>query len=74
MSGLLYSAEFWVFVAFVILVGALFKKVSTALGLGIAVVLVQAITIPANNLILNLFLKPGAMSWLGCNWPGCRKR
>lgn len=44
---------------------AVSKKVSTALGLGIAVVLVQAITIPANNLILNLFLKPGALGWLG---------
>ena len=41
------------------------KKVSTALGLVIAVIVVQTITVPANNLILNLFLKPGAMSWLG---------
>ena len=31
MSGLLYSAEFWVLIAFLILVGALFKKVSAAL-------------------------------------------
>ena len=44
---------------------AVSKKVSTALGLGIAVIVVQTITVPANNLILNLFLKPGAMSWLG---------
>ena len=33
--------------------------------LGIAVIVVQAITVPANNLILNVFLKPGALSWLG---------
>ena len=31
MSGLLQSAEFWVLVAFLILVGAVFKKVSAAL-------------------------------------------
>ena len=35
MSALLNSAEFWVFVAFVILVGALFKKVSNALTSGL---------------------------------------
>lgn len=31
MSALLYSAEFWVLIAFLILVGALFKKVSAVL-------------------------------------------
>jgi F-type H+-transporting ATPase subunit b len=31
MSGLLHTAEFWVFVAFVILVALTFKKVRTAL-------------------------------------------
>ena len=44
---------------------AVSKKIETAFGLGVAVVVVQAITIPANNLILNLFLKPDALSWLG---------
>jgi len=44
---------------------ALSKKVETALGLGVAVVVVQAITVPANNLVLNYLLKPGAMSWAG---------
>ncbi|MGI9450527.1 MAG: NADH:ubiquinone reductase (Na(+)-transporting) subunit E [Geminicoccaceae bacterium] len=44
---------------------AVSKKIETALGLGIAVVVVQAITVPANNVILTLFLKPGALSWLG---------
>jgi Na+-transporting NADH:ubiquinone oxidoreductase subunit E len=44
---------------------ALSKKVETALGLGIAVVVVQAITVPANNLVLNYLLKAGAMSWAG---------
>lgn len=44
---------------------AVSKKITTALGLGISVVVVQAITVPANNLILNNFLKPGALSWAG---------
>jgi len=44
---------------------AVSKKVSTALGLGIAVIVVQAITVPANNLIFQFLLKEGALSWLG---------
>ena len=44
---------------------AVSKKISTAIGLGISVVIVQAITVPANNLILNGLLKPGALSWAG---------
>lgn len=44
---------------------AVSKKVETALGLGIAVIVVQTITVPANNLIYNLFLKDGALAWAG---------
>jgi len=44
---------------------AVSKKVSTAIGLGIAVIAVQTITIPANNLIYTYFLKPGALAWAG---------
>lgn len=44
---------------------AVSKKIETAFGLGVAVVVVQAITVPANNLILTWLLKPGALSWLG---------
>jgi Na+-transporting NADH:ubiquinone oxidoreductase subunit E len=44
---------------------AVSKKIGTAFGLGIAVILVQTVTVPANNLIVNAFLKPGALSWLG---------
>ena len=40
---------------------AISKKISTALGLGIAVLVVQVITVPANNLILNVFLKENAL-------------
>ena len=44
---------------------AVSKKISTALGLGISVMLVQAITVPANNLILTYLLAPGALAWAG---------
>lgn len=44
---------------------AVSKEVDTAAGLGVAVVFVQAITVPVNNLIYNNLLKEGALSWLG---------
>ena len=44
---------------------AISKKVETAIGLGIAVIVVQAITVPANNLIYTYLLKAGALSWAG---------
>ncbi len=42
---------------------AVSKNVKTALGLGVAVIAIQTITVPANNLIYNLLLKPGALDW-----------
>jgi len=44
---------------------AVSKKVETAIGLGIAVVCVQTITVPVNNLIFFYVLKEGALSWAG---------
>lgn len=44
---------------------AVSKKVETALGLGIAVVVVQTITIPVNNLIYNTILRENALQWAG---------
>ncbi|MBY8964979.1 NADH:ubiquinone reductase (Na(+)-transporting) subunit E [Algiphilus sp.] len=44
---------------------AISKKIETALGLGIAVVAVQGITVPANNLVYQYLLKEGALSWMG---------
>ena len=44
------------------------KKVETALGLGMAVVFVLSVTVPANNLIYNYFLKPGALAWINPEW------
>ena len=44
---------------------AISKKVQTAIGLGVAVVVVLAITTPANNLIYTYLLKDGALAWPG---------
>jgi Na+-transporting NADH:ubiquinone oxidoreductase subunit E len=44
---------------------AVSKKVDTSLGLGIAVIVVQTITIPVNNLVYTYFLKEGALAWAG---------
>ena len=44
---------------------AVSKKIGTAIGLGISVTLVQAITVPANNLILTYLLAPGALARAG---------
>jgi Na+-transporting NADH:ubiquinone oxidoreductase subunit E len=44
---------------------AISKKVETSFGLGVAVIVVQTITVPINNLLYNFLLKPGALSWAG---------
>jgi len=43
---------------------AISKKIQTAIGLGVAVIAVLTITVPVNNLIYNLFLAEGALTWL----------
>ncbi len=43
---------------------AISKNVKTAVGLGIAVIVIMAITIPANNLIYQHLLKKGALTWI----------
>ena len=44
---------------------AVSKKVDTAIGLGIAVILVQTVTVPTNNLIYHYLLKENALTWAG---------
>ncbi len=44
---------------------AISKQVKAAMGLGLAVMVLTAITVPLNNFILNTLLKPGALDWLG---------
>jgi|TARA_B100000959_G_scaffold270399_1_gene317186 Na+-transporting NADH:ubiquinone oxidoreductase subunit E len=47
---------------------AVSKTVKTAIGLGIAVVVIMTITIPANNLIYQYLLKKGALVWINPSW------
>jgi len=49
---------------------AVSKKVSTATGLGIAVIFVLAITLPVNYLLENYVLKEGALVWLSPTFAG----
>lgn len=44
---------------------AVSKKVETSLGLGIAVIVVQTITVPVNYLIYHFVLQEGALAWAG---------
>ncbi|MBT8360224.1 MAG: NADH:ubiquinone reductase (Na(+)-transporting) subunit E, partial [Deltaproteobacteria bacterium] len=44
---------------------AISKQVKAALGLGLAVLVLTAITVPINNLVLNHLLRGGALEWLG---------
>ena len=44
---------------------AISKKVETAIGLGVAVIVVQAITVPVNNLMFHYLLRDGALAWAG---------
>lgn len=44
---------------------AISKRVETALGLGLAVIVVQVVTVPVNHLIYVLLLRQGALAWAG---------
>jgi Na+-transporting NADH:ubiquinone oxidoreductase subunit E len=44
---------------------AVSKKVTTAMGLGVAVIVVLAISVPANQVIYQGILAPGALAWAG---------
>merc|ERR1712098_87322 len=44
---------------------AVSKKVSSAIGLGIAVIVVLTITVPVNNLVFTYLLQEGALTWTG---------
>ncbi|MTI41884.1 NADH:ubiquinone reductase (Na(+)-transporting) subunit E [Fulvivirga lutimaris] len=47
---------------------AVSKKVSTAIGLGAAVIFVLSLTVPINWLIQEYVLKEGALTWLGAGF------
>jgi Na+-transporting NADH:ubiquinone oxidoreductase subunit E len=44
---------------------AVSKKVTTAIGLGAAVIFVLGITVPLNQILSSAFLKEGSLDWLG---------
>ena len=44
---------------------AISKKIETAIGLGAAVIIIQTITVPVNNLITHHVLGEGALAWAG---------
>lgn len=44
---------------------AISKRIENAIGLGIAVIVIQGLTVPLNNLIYQNLLKEGALAWLG---------
>ena len=47
---------------------AVSKKVTTAVGLGAAVIFVLAVTVPLNWLLDQYILQPGALKWLGAEY------
>ncbi len=44
---------------------AVSKRVDTAFGVGLAIICVQAVTVPVNHLIYVYLLAPGALAWAG---------
>jgi Na+-transporting NADH:ubiquinone oxidoreductase subunit E len=44
---------------------AVSRQIKTAIGLGAAVIVVQTITVPVNNVIYNKLLRKGALDWAG---------
>ena len=44
---------------------AISKRIPAAIGLGIAVIVVQVVTVPVNNLLYTYVLRDGALAWAG---------
>jgi Na+-transporting NADH:ubiquinone oxidoreductase subunit E len=47
---------------------AVSKRLETAFGVGIAMTVVQTVTVPVNNLIYVYLLAPGALAWAGLGY------
>lgn len=43
---------------------AVSRHLETAFGLGLAMIVVETVTVPVNNLLVTWFLGPGALAWL----------
>lgn len=44
---------------------AISRRLYTAIGIGLAVIAIQTVTVPANYLIYTFMLRPGALGWAG---------
>ena len=44
---------------------AVSRRLETAFGLGLAMIVVETVTVPVNNLLFTWLLGPGALAWLG---------
>jgi Na+-transporting NADH:ubiquinone oxidoreductase subunit E len=44
---------------------AVSKQVKTTIGLGVAVIVVEGISVPLNNIIFNTLLRENALAWIG---------
>lgn len=44
---------------------AVSRRLETAFGLGLAMIVVETVTVPVNNLLFSWLLGPGALAWLG---------
>ena len=70
MTDILLSAIFTENLALAYFLGmctflAVSRNFETAFGLGLAVIAVETVTVPVNNLIFNGFLAEGALGWAG---------
>ena len=70
MTDLLVSALFHENLALTSFLGmctflAVSQRVETAFGLGLAIIVVQTLTVPVNSLIFNTLLADGAWAWAG---------
>lgn len=70
LFGIFFSAVFIENLALAYFLGmctflAVSKQIKTALGLGAAVIVVETITVPVNNLIYHNLLREGALKWVG---------
>jgi Na+-transporting NADH:ubiquinone oxidoreductase subunit E len=70
MSELLFKAVITENLAMSFLLGictflAISRRLYTAIGVGVAVVAIQTVTVPLNYLLYTLVLSPGALGWAG---------
>lgn len=70
LTGLFITAVFVENLALTFFLGmctflAISKKIEVAFGMGIAVIVVQTLTVPVNNLVYQYLLRDGALVWAG---------